>query len=99
MISLKIAQAGCDLPDATENHHPEPPRQRATILELRRNHIAIDVLACDVAAQFIIGSIDAFTIERWIPSSRAIEKVVGQNLFASHSQTAIVVEGEAVGLE
>ena len=67
MIGLKIAQTGCDLPNATKDHHPEPPGQGAAILELSRDHIAVDVLARHIATQFVIGSVNAFTVERCTP--------------------------------
>ena len=80
-----------------ESRQPELLWQHQTILQLGREHVAIDILSGCISAEFIVRPINAIAIKRRLSSGKATKEIVGEDLIPSEAR--IFIEGEPVRLK
>jgi hypothetical protein len=83
-----------DSADTAECDQAKPLRQDQAILQLRCQLVAIEVPACGISTQVIVGPIYPVPVERGLPGSRAKKGVIGKNLV--FAQTRIFVKRSAL---
>jgi hypothetical protein len=93
----QLTGSGDDSADTAECDQAKPLRQDQAILQLRGQLVAIEVPACSISPQVIVGPIYAVPVERGLPGNRAEKGVIGKNLI--FAQTRIFAKRSAVRLE
>jgi len=93
----QLIRSGNDFTDARERHNAESFWQLEPVLQLGRNHVAVEIPARGVSSQLVIRSIDAVPIERRLPLRSAHTQVVSEYLL--FRKASVLAEAKSVRLK
>jgi hypothetical protein len=96
-VSKELITPRCHTADSAEAHNPEPFGEYEAIFQLRCNHVAVQVSAGNITAEFITRTIYAIAIKWGLAADRTEKRVIGKNLVLA--QASILVENTTVALK